>query len=1413
MFIKDLVKLDQQGWFSTAVQLSDYDNEQSNLALVQSYIFAESAPSTHGAQSHAVGSIDLLRHIRSSYINNGQNRFVVIANYGHGKSHLALILANYLAKSYRSTEVKKILSRLEQSLNDAAKSEDFHEFKRQNDQFLVIRLRGDTPRTLREQFFPALKAAFQANPKTRNVELPFWNQKARQWLEGKLRDTDAKKYLKQFDTDIPTLIQEVEENKPGAYDQYVQLFSFFNNGVPPSAEGNFSLREAVIWAVENYCGDRQPFSGMAVLFDEFSQFIQRYSQSKAIGDLQDLLQGIGDKRGQAVFLAFAQHDPDEFVEQLQAGQVLQNLKKELGRLDRKFVLYSLMESVLDAYLAQSPTVWSRLLQEGLAIKGQIFGDATELVWDLYSQRYNKELRWTNDKFRKVVTEGCFPLHPVTTALLCHLKMQQGEDIGTARTVLGFVRDRMEVEKGEPVVRDGRINWILPIALVDYFGARIVTSPLLYAAYENAKDSLDQVFSGKDIGNHHKVLKALLLQEADKLTAATGDRQTKLIAQMTGLDEKTALQTLKELHKNNVTKHDAILNYNCLWPATANPQILEQRIKGKLDGQQFGLDTLYALNDALESLIPGLARLSVSVDWGTSEDWAAAVKIISKEAFTKEKLQDWMQPHRLTYAGFQDGSRGLVGWLLAQDESDVAYFREHAAKTLKSAFPEDVPPPVVLVRPQGPNKALVDSFMRWQALEAIGKDKDTLKEIGQTAYDQELERTKKALVKAFEVLFGDLSNCPTIGRNADDLIVPASFRASVIALSTIKLQTVLEALYKLAYPNRPPRFFTDLPSSPKRGPSPLRDGTKTVAKNLIHNRVSNAFDGMAAVPKRICKDYLASSWGVLSTTYWIQEPQALSLKRAWDYLEDSIKPGGSDIHAKDLLPQLLKYPFGFDYNSALLLFCAWLGRHGSELRLSLNGMVASIDQLEALLDREKTPPQDVLSRLCTQDNLTISRRDVDKALNEGRAIIKGVEQRVSCSQEKAKQDASVLQEIIAQNNSPASEKQKAEQAFGTLNSALELAKAYDQSVQKILSGIAHESGVRKLLDYHKQVQELAFDDLVAPNQPSASEIQDKVYKRLEIAVSSACTRAVNLDSIDNAGIERNELRDLKEILQVKGMSQLVTQVSTAEGQLEERIKGLRVQSEEAVVLKQIAAMTSRADLMTLRGYQAQLREIEDGSDAVVKARTQKAKEIEKVITDLETSAANILSVVTAVKPGGVTRLYEATLQSYGQYAKSEYEDNVKKAKAYLDELRTFLQELASIENIQLNTMSEVEKVKQRVQRLGDKYSARLSKAHLALTSDTEGKIESRVAVLCDESEQWVVVLETGVKAAQLSSVKSKLARPPAFLTPDLEKRIMSVRAVIQDREEQDIVVKIENLFASIGDAKKRKECIKRLEKLM
>lgn len=1404
MLIKEIVKLDTQGKFISAVQLSDYDNSTDNLSLVKSYIFASNVPEVQRGESRAVGSVDLLRDLRLSYINSSVNRFAIIANYGHGKSHLGLVLANYFSKPYKSQEVQEILGRIGHTLQqNQPEVENFHEFKREYDRFLVIRLRGDTPRTLREQFFPALKSALQEHPDTQNAELPFWNQQAKQWLGSKAKDSQAQQFLKeQFRTDFPNLLQEVEDNKQEAYEQYVKLFAHLNNGVEPNAEGNFSLREAVIFAVDTFCKNAKPLAGVVVLFDEFSQFIERYSQSKAIGDLQDLLQGIGDRKGQAMFLAFAQHDPDEVAERVQSGQSLQNIKRELGRIDRKYALYSIMENVLNSYLAQSDDAWEQFLQEETSTRGWLYGEATELAWELYLKRYDKELHWSNTEFRRVVTKGCFPLHPLTTALLCHLRMQQGLD-DDARTILRFIRGRFELRQNTPAIKDGKINWILPIDLLDYFGSRIAKQQD-YEAYENAIENLEQVFGDNVTQAQYDILKAMLLQVADGLNLA-GEKQVTLLSQMAGIDYRSALQLLKDLGKNNITRYDENTKHNSFWPIAANPKALEQKIREQINDKKFGEEELFELNQNFRKLIPNADHIEVNIAWGTSLDWAANTAIVTKEKLTTKHLQELTKPFKLTFQGFQDGNRGLVVWLMALADDDIQYFQKNAPLVLQEAFPGEIPPPIVIVLPKYANKNLADQFIRYQALQQIGKDKEAIKEIGQATYDAELERTKKALVKALDQLLGDEQMYASISRKPQDIVIPSNYKAYLLSLEMVSLQSVLKKLYELAYPYRPSEFFTDLNANPKKGASPLREGVKTVCKSLIFNRVPSTFAGMNRMAQeRVCKQNLMAKWHLLTTTYYIQEPDVLSLKRAWEYLDSQIKPDEQEVYVNSFIPNLFNSPYGFDYNTAALLLTAWIGKHNNELRFYSNGKVISLDYLEKLIDQGT--PQDFLGKICTTELLALSRRDSDKALSEGRNLVESIQKGKERSQTQAEKDITILNDIIIQGICPEDEQAVFTQAVADLNSGLDAARQYDKGAKKLLDSIAGEDNLRKLLDLKQEIKRLEETTFVLRTQPANTEIEEKLNQQIKKSVNMACTRAENLTHIEGADASRNILKDCKELLQRDNLLDLVQVVSQAENRLKERIKNLKAVEEEKALVNQINSMTTNATLAELYEYQKTLKKMPDGSPKFVEFRGKKLYAVEQEITRLVSFAFKVVEMAKGSKREQVDSQYEEIVRQFSRYVGTEYETVLSDAKLYLGFFRNFLSKLQSIESrtIRLRTQDDFQDILKDIDQLENEYGSELGKNHKALlenarlslmnkAKDEHSKLEKRINLIAQE-------LET--PSVKYTDIRAKIGSISGFITTDLQTRIDLLHKKLAEKEAE---------FERVQNEKLEQERIAKLKK--
>lgn len=1418
--IKDIVELDTRGEFRSDVQLSDYDKTSLNRSLLQSYIFSVSTPSSFGGRTQSIAALGLLDELlRAFRYDKFDNRFVAIANYGHGKSHLALVLANYFAKPTDSPEVTIIFDRIEQALNNPPKAQAYREFKEERGEFLVLRLRGDDPRPLREQFFRALKQALTEHDQTRDVELPFWVQQATQYLRSLAAEQleKANSFLVRYGLDVPALAQEVGEYHEQAYERYVELFAHLNAGIQPNLEGHVSLREAFGWVVGEYCGKGKPLGGLLILFDEFSLYVQRYARDRAVGELQDLLQGIEDHRERAAFLAFGQHDPDEVASQaLPGGQLLQSLRKELERLPKRFALYSLMESVLDSYLKQSSTAWDEFLQDR-TVRGMVWGQ-TETTWDLFVKHYDEELGWPNQKFREVVTQGCFPLHPTTTALLCQVKMQQGEDIGAARTVLGFVRDRLDALAEQPAHDGGQVNWILPIALVDYFERRLTGDvPALYEAFAAAQRRLEQVLGENATEVHRKVLKALLLQEVARLPGMNR-KQAALLAHLSGLDEEVTLQALKELSQNNVIRYDPVHRANSFWPVGTDPRRLEEAIREETERIRLkSSDFTVELNQWLRNdpALYEFGSVKLDVEWGHPDDWAAEEYVISAEAIT-------IAPSfTLKANSLQDGSRGVVAWMFLRDESERDALREMAQNYVvtrgASSGSAETPLPVIVMLPKEPVPELEELFLRVKALEAVGKKRDLLEEIGQQTYRQEFERTKVELSKALRRLRGNVEHVWDVRRNPGEIVVHQAYQAAVAASGySLSVKSVLKQLYDMAYRYRPPEFFKQYQFGRS---SVLNKAVKNVAKNLLHDNIGNVLKGMDNVSKDLCEKYLVSKWGMLTQTwgtlapYALQKPTSLKLQPAWELLDRTFKPGTQDVAVSEVITKLLNPPYGFDYNTAMLLLCGWLGYHRSELVPSRRGEQIGFGELERQIETAKTS-RDFLNWGCV-NALAISRRDPDAALEEAREIRRRVSKGEHFSQEEASQSLLALDEFAENDRNPADRRQQAAEAAGRLRKAIEAAQKYDEEAKEILTGLDAQSEVIELLKLRGKIKALVPDELVTVTQPAVHEIEARIFEKLEQALDTEHRRVEGLADITQVGALDQRLRGLKNQLAQQGLELLAERLETILSALDERITLLKAAEQEAAIQNEIEAMTVDAGLAKLYDYLQRLQDMQLVSPDVRQVRDKKLERIWREIDDLENFAADIMGRVHSADLTSTQRIQREIIRCQSRYQGREHEQIIGQALDYLETLQQFRSELNSVSQLRLTVLEDFQAAQKTLEQIASDFKQRLSPQHLQELTSTGHELEQRIQQEHERAVQWLEEREREASqpGASLSAIQQRLQRAPAFLPTDCQTRLDTLRTRVQEGLDQDYMAQIESLFLSLGTPEKRKECLNRLLQLV
>ena len=629
---------------------------------------------------------------------NVPNRFTFIANYGHGKSHFALMLANYFGRPSDSPEVAAILDKLDHALDDRAEFGFFESLKSKDRKpFLVLTLRGDEPGDLRSKFFRALDEARQLYPELASVPLPFWFAGAERFLENIPQSfrAEAETFLEPHNLDLALLSEQVRRREGGTWMVCRDLFSHLY-GADPNFGEHASIRDAIAWATDNLCGPDKPVEKLLVVFDEFGAFVRDYSHGETRGPgtpLQDLLNGIENQRGRAAFVALTQQDPDAIARSALTsgtqGDDAESLLKELNRLpeSERFILHSSLELVLDAYLKQSPGVWNELVTQPEISRA--VSEATEVAFRAFKRRYGEDLGWDFNRFRETMTRGCFPLHPLTTALLSTLQLRS--TAAAPRTVLGFVIRAIEEHSEEPIVQDGRPNWVWPTALADYFKDGLDEKP-----YGDFLDAMQQAGGADAPAEHSVVLKAMLLQIAGQVeTRHTGYEVT--VAQLSGLPRQAVSQALKELSDSGVIRHDPDGRFYTFWPAGRGAHKVEELLQKKLRDKVLDRKVLDRVGDLLNE-DGQMQPVTANVPWGHPDDWHAAQVLVGYPGFDQHALFK-LSAERLQWR--LDGKqrpRALVVWLLAENEEQANDYRKNGASVLDQAFGDSYAP-VIAVRPR------------------------------------------------------------------------------------------------------------------------------------------------------------------------------------------------------------------------------------------------------------------------------------------------------------------------------------------------------------------------------------------------------------------------------------------------------------------------------------------------------------------------------------------------------------------------------------------------------------------------------------------------------------------------------------------------------------------------------------------
>ena len=1397
--IADLVKRDQKAEFRNDVQISSYDDKERNQSLVSSYLFTSEAP------TGTVSSASVLLSAIQTFLNERlENRSVVIATFGHGKSHLALAVANYFGRSANSDAYKTVLEKISKAFSGSSNFKTYQQFKEGRGEFIIVRLRGDVPGSLREQFLTSLEKELNEHTMSKNHRLPSWYAKAEKYLTG-LEGKELKKanaFLEKFEVDVPMLLQNVKHKQDSAYDRFIDLYAHLDeHGFKPNMEGELSLAYAVEWAVKEFCGEGK-LGGVVVLFDEFSLYIEKYAQRSAAGDLQDLLNGVDKCRGRSIFLAFAQQDPITVAQNALTGSSSnqrESLVKELTRIPQKFILHSLMESVIGSYLEQPNDKWQKFIQESNV--STLISQATNVALDQFKDRYNK-LGWTSiQKFEESVTKGCFPLHPITTAMLCNMQFQSSVTAsGTPRNILGFILEQLDSLQDKQALVGRRINWVLPIYLVDYFGERLPAER--YHAYQQALERITvddekSVFSPED---QIDALKAILLQEIAGLKARDDD-QIDLIASMIGMPPSDAKKCLRLLSDSKVIawNHDGRKSYS-LWASSFNPYKLDQILERKVKDANITYKNLLDLSPDY------LGATQVSVPWGNSLDWQSFEYVLTAEHFNAKTLKDLVNYFSYDAKnGLQEGDRGCIIWLVAQNQDDVSLFKQSAQKTLDEAFPESDPLPVVLLLPIHENSLLINSMRNKKTLDSFTQtDKD---DCGLDVFNARLAQEKTNIQQAILNMRGG-DNYSDTPRFHTQFVVPKPYKAHIQQLENISLQRLLESIYRIAYRFAPPEFFIQYPISATK----FRSAVKTVAIDILNSDAGSL--GGTIRSSSIANDLaklLVQKWKIITTDNRVKIPNEERISTAWEILDNSFPAGGGENLVKSILLSLLNPPYGYDYNTVVLIFCAWFGFNSHNLQIITNGTVTNIKQLD---QRLQSGPKEFVQFLL-DEKIALGRRDATKATKEIKALLAKVKSG-GLTKKEAQDIWAKFEDFASSDKNDASLVEDARKGMISIKDSLEMAQSYETQAGKVLSAINRERNIKNLAALLDALTSMSENTLVLADAPSVKEIRNKVQKWLEEVVKSQCSENEEIDDIADLGLHRRELDVLRQELTRLKLPALAEQAKASLVKLEKNAGLLQAHQQETSIQNEIRMMHPNANLKDLLVFRAQLTKYEGLSKETEKIRSDRLRIVENEIKRVEEVVDNAEKYLGQIDNRQDLDELRGSLSNLApRLEDTAFAKKLQKPLASAVLINNFFNDLWKIENSSMRTEEDVEDLKGNLREISKKYSKAISDKQKKAIEKVEINIDKRVreyeqqaSLLIDELEKSFIT-----KGVNLVELRTRLERPISFLPEKAEKRLGGLVQKVDKKLDEDVISQIELSFRKIKDKKIRQECIKRLTEIV
>lgn len=428
MKLGEILEFKRELYFEGAVQADWFYDREKAVRVAENFVF-------HGSdyfggedeQKKTIDTISLVKELAGKLEDDQSNPLTLtIADYGTGKSHFAVTLGQlFSGYDYMPETFNKII----ENINSIDEESALLIKESCYDRNFVMVINGMRDFNLHYEILRAAEKSLRLyglpieclrklNRTLETAELFFSRNKG---IQLSLFETAAEQHgwnekgeylLSRLETSLMTddtafsIINDV----------YAQI-----TGKAIRWDEGISARAILEMLISEYCGMNGQFDHVIILFDEFGRYLEYASSSGTAksGDsaLQQMFETAQDSGGVLHLINFIQSDIKSYL--LRVDQT-KNISRYIGRYDQsdKYHVSSNLETVFANLI-------NRKDKEAFLSIIQAWQNEREGQWESVFKQINRWLMakgiWKNYKlFRKVVVEGIYPMHPLSTYMLTQL---------------------------------------------------------------------------------------------------------------------------------------------------------------------------------------------------------------------------------------------------------------------------------------------------------------------------------------------------------------------------------------------------------------------------------------------------------------------------------------------------------------------------------------------------------------------------------------------------------------------------------------------------------------------------------------------------------------------------------------------------------------------------------------------------------------------------------------------------------------------------------------------------------------------------------------------------------------------------------------------------------------------------------